>query len=380
MVTTSAISTVSYYMLEFQDSINQKWMVNFKNFKESGFADDDWHDYLETLITLTTQSVKVYIKPGRMAARGKEPNDPNMVGMYKETVEPRKIAHRIVAVRENIMEELVQDLGTVRLENQEAIHFANAWINSNREVAEKSRGLTRFNTNNQGGSTPLRDNTYSDVSLLLTNFALDLVKADLLAKDDTEALLLIDELLGKVAQEVDKLDALDRKLALSRLPISLLEELCYRGLSEGATKVTGKGSSILKLAQDLLQTRLSLAMGSIKVLESLNRENRNYYQMIKDHGGFQTFDLNKKRPEVIVVNLLDEARNEAAEKMAERGRQAKEKAKERTRALVQRETEREALALVQAAASWARMQYAKVEEEAMEQNLFGMGTIGPIMM
>jgi hypothetical protein len=370
-------------MLEFHDKLNQKWMVGFKNFKEVGFVDDNWHDYLESLIKTDTQSVKVYVKPSRTASRGKNmpPDDPNLVGVYMETVEPRKIAHRIVAVRENIIEELIQDLGAVQLENAEAVRFAHAWIKGNREVAEKTRTLTRQQggEDNEGGSTPLRDNTYSDVSLLLTNFALDLVKADLRAREDTGALLCIEQVLEKVTKDVDKLLALDKKLAIGRLPQALLEELCYRGLTEGATGGQGGQSNFLKLSQNVLQTRFALAMGSVRVLESLNRENKNYYRVIKEHGGFAKFaDPYKKKPELRIVNLQEEAAKEAAEAMASRARQGRERAAARTREKAVREEELEVVRLVEAAASWASMQYARKEEA--EESIFGGGSIGPIMM
>lgn len=132
MITVSAIDTLSYYMIEFHDDDTQRWMVSFKNYKTKGFksnnnndnsnknddnTDDNtklsWQSYLEDMIKLDTQYFKVYIDPPRVASRLKDikMKDKNLKVMYIDEIQPRKIAHRLISVREDVANEVLIDLG-----------------------------------------------------------------------------------------------------------------------------------------------------------------------------------------------------------------------------------------------------------------------------
>mmetsp|Transcript_9958 Transcript_9958/g.16395 ORF Transcript_9958/g.16395 Transcript_9958/m.16395 type:complete len:457 (+) Transcript_9958:115-1485(+) len=382
IVTSQAIHTVSYYMREFGDTINMKWMTEFKDFIHDGFDDDDWHGYLEDMINLDKQEVKVYIAPrsvSRSPDRQVSEKESNLRGMYLEEIEPRKLAHKIVAVRENICEEVIQDLGSIRLENEEAIRYATTWVNSDYANAEKTRHLTRVAS--QGGSTPLRHKTFDEVGLLVTNMALDVVKEDLSARKETGSIKLIDEILAKVTKEIEMLDPVDKKIAESRLSQTFLEKLCHLGLSEGAfNKESDQPCNVLKLAQNLLDTRLSIAMASITVLESQNRENRSYYKLIKDKGGFQKFNLRPRKPEIKIVNIEEEQRKDAEEKAAARAQKQKLAAEKRALAekLRMEKKQQEKLKREQAEAKKKEMIVSQEADDGM--GLFGAGTIGPVMM
>ena len=79
--------------------------------------------------------------------------------------EPRKIAHQIISVRENICNELMEDLGSVRNENNEAARIAGIWARESLEEAVKSRRPTRMS--DQGSSTPHRDKNFYNIDLLV---------------------------------------------------------------------------------------------------------------------------------------------------------------------------------------------------------------------
>lgn len=134
MITVSAIDTLSYYMIEFHDDDTQRWMVSFKNYKTKGFKsnkvnnndknnknDDNidnnsklsWQSYLEDMIKLDTQYFKVYVDPPRVASRLKDikMKDKNLKVMYIDEIQPRKIAHRLISVREDVSNEVLVDLG-----------------------------------------------------------------------------------------------------------------------------------------------------------------------------------------------------------------------------------------------------------------------------
>lgn len=129
MITTSAIDTLSYYMIEFHDDDTQRWMISFKNYKKQGFKSNNndknnnndnkdadklsWQSYIEDMIRLDTQYFKVYVDPPRVASRLKDVKvkDKNLKVMYIDEIQPRKIAHRLISVREDVANEVLVDLG-----------------------------------------------------------------------------------------------------------------------------------------------------------------------------------------------------------------------------------------------------------------------------
>jgi hypothetical protein len=70
IATSCAIKTQSYYMLEFHDEVNQRWMENFANYSKNGFPGGDWYTYLEDMITLDNQVVEVFMRPPKNFRRG----------------------------------------------------------------------------------------------------------------------------------------------------------------------------------------------------------------------------------------------------------------------------------------------------------------------
>ena len=68
-------------------------------------------------------------------------------------------------MRENLCQEIIEDLGTIRNENNEAARVAGISVREGREAARKARRPTRIN--DQEGSTPLRDKNFRDMDLLV---------------------------------------------------------------------------------------------------------------------------------------------------------------------------------------------------------------------
>ena len=80
--------------------------------------------------------------------------------------EPRKIAHKILTIREDVSGEIIRDLGAVSIENDEAIRFATKWAKDGREEAQKSRKPSRMRS--EGEATPLRDNNYMEFDVMVS--------------------------------------------------------------------------------------------------------------------------------------------------------------------------------------------------------------------
>jgi len=311
-IADATIKTVSYYMLEFRDEINQRWMVQFGNFsseRDGSLSDGKWYEYIENMIKMDKHEIQVIMKTPKSFLRGKSnPEGSNVMVQYEHNIEPRKIAHKILTVREDVSNELITDLGCILLENVEAIRFATVKAQEGVEAAEKSRRQTRMSY--EGGCTPLRDRNYYDLSVLLTNAAIDLVKSS--NKDNKEYQVFLDDFLNKMAADDKERNPLDRILHEPIAPRELIEEIYYLGLIEGVDK-SAKSINILRLGKLLLDSRLALAVEITKICKAQNLEHRAYYRMITEHGGFQKIDLSGA-PKYKLIDLDAEKRN--AEKAA----------------------------------------------------------------
>ena len=83
LVTKSAMYTVSYYMLEFRDEVSEKWMMGFSEYKEKGFPDGLWTNYIEKMIALDKQKVEVLMKATRASLRSRRiPEGANVMMQY----------------------------------------------------------------------------------------------------------------------------------------------------------------------------------------------------------------------------------------------------------------------------------------------------------
>jgi hypothetical protein len=169
VVSNAAINTVNYYMKEFHDDMTSKWMLEFQDYKNIGFnKDSDWISYITEMIKLDKQEVSVYMNPPKKLGKLNAAPDARIRLKYIHEIQPRKVAHQIVTVREDVSSEIIQDLGSIKIENKEAVKCAQSRMFHGKEYADKNRNPTR--NSDMGGSTPLRNRNYNTCAILVRNF------------------------------------------------------------------------------------------------------------------------------------------------------------------------------------------------------------------
>ena len=165
IVSNAALNTVSYYMTEFHDDTTSKWMLEFQNYKNIGFKDDDWQTYITEMVKLDKQELSVYMNPPKKLTKLNAAPDARIRLKYIHEIQPRKVAHQIITVREDISSEIIQDLGSIKIENKEAVKCAQARMIHGKEYADKNRNPTR--NSDMGGSTPLRNRNFNTCAILV---------------------------------------------------------------------------------------------------------------------------------------------------------------------------------------------------------------------
>jgi hypothetical protein len=264
---------------------------------------------------------------------------------------------------------MIQDLGCIQLENEEAIRYATTWAREGLAAAERSRKITRMN--GQSESTPARDTNYMAFDMMITALAIQLVRDDLVRNKDDLAIEVVDELLKKMVADDMERTALERVLHDTQGPRSFLEQLYYRGVIEGVTKNGTKTLNVLKVAENLFDARLSIGKVAAKLLSLQSMQNRQYYKMIKDHGGFQKLDMSNT-PKMKFIDLdaraLDEAREDAAH--ASRLERSEERAATAAAIALQKEK----------APSDAPEREEKSEPDLPEEDAGYSNSSGPMMM
>jgi hypothetical protein len=74
---------MSYYMIEFRDDVNEKWMMGFCDYQNKGFPDGSWHNYIEKMIRLDKQKIEVLMKCSKAVLRAKRiPDGANVAMQY----------------------------------------------------------------------------------------------------------------------------------------------------------------------------------------------------------------------------------------------------------------------------------------------------------
>lgn len=318
-VTKAAIDTSSRYMLEFNNEIDQQWMMNFLGFQTAGFTQalpnqaGRWTDWLESLICTDALQIQVLMNPPKAILRGRSVNTDNRVRLeYTHSLEPRKMANQLLNVRNSITTEMIQDLGCIKTENVECVRYAYDLIESGADVAEKSRQITRMAFSG-GDSTPLRDRIYLDLDIIITNFALEKVRAELTKND--RGLQFLDDIMLKLAKRDEGRSVLDRMLHEFYAPRELIEEVYLQGLQQGVD-IKAKFNA-LAIADNLLQSRYSFALEANRILLQQDRFTRTYYKLIKDKGGFLPWKAAGSRAKIRVLDLQVEEQIQAASAAAQ---------------------------------------------------------------
>ena len=205
---------------------------------------------------------------------------------------------------------MIQDLGCIQLENDEAIRYASSWARDGLPTAEKYRKITRMT--GQSESTPARDANYMAFNMMITALAIQLVKDDLRKNKDEGALEVVEALMIKMVVDDTQRSVLEKLLHDTQGPRSFLEQLYYRGVIDGVTKSGTKTVNILKVAENLFDARVSIAREASKLLSLQSLQNRHYYKMIKDYGGFQRLGMSNT-PKMKFIDLDARARDEKNE-------------------------------------------------------------------
>jgi hypothetical protein len=442
LLSAKAIDTTSHYMQEFRNDADHRWLTGYKNYKENAFNNvfegdensSSWTDWFEDMINRDKLEIQVFMNAPQRAARpldseGK-PRDTSGIRIeYLHELEPRKIANQVLVVRESITKEILIDLSCIRLENIEAIRFAEVKAKDGEEEALHTAKITRTPTAG-GTSTPLRDRTYHDLSVILTNFAIEIVRMHL--ANDKATRDYLDSYLIELGEEEQKRSVIERLLHEYSAPKELLSELYYRGITQGmvdvktlatpssttsttmptATKTKkpvttsptttmGTASSklvkggkeikkketkvnILKLAQLVLDARYALSLEANHIIVADDNHSRSYYKLIKDKGGFKKIDMGKAKVRVVDLNAPEGDQN-APTNMRERMdlSRAEEDAKEMARQEIEAKERDKNLAkqnLTNTKVQETPKTLATVADDKDDHNIDNFGTAGPFLM
>ena len=204
---------------------------------------------------------------------------------------------------------MIQDLGCTRLENEEAIRFAYTWARDGHEAAEKSRKVTRIFEDDE--STPKRDYNYMNFNVMLSALALELVRNDLIANKDHASIQVLDELTTTIGEDDDSATMKERCHHERFGPRSFMEQLYYKGVTVGVAKPGVKTINTLKVAESFLDARLVISREISKQLSLQSMQNRHYYKMIKDNGGFQKLDMSSGIPKITFIDLDQQAKEDS---------------------------------------------------------------------
>jgi hypothetical protein len=310
-----AVNTTALYFDGFGNIASMKWIKQHNNFENAGFRNGSSHVYIESMISRDAFDVKIRLPVTKTAkyqlvGENKEilkqlhghKNVDNFRIQSTERLEPRRILHRILTTRESICKEMIVDLQSIPDDNLEAIKFAELWMKEGKLKAESHRSLTRF-TDDDGVSSPFREQNFLEFNILLMNVAIELSRNELQLDGTKNALATIRFLDSFIADsEETSYEELDDS---SLFPIaatclhddkkvsrSLLESLYFEGITKSFITLDQEAINLLKLARGIMLNRTYLATCFIEIIRRLGSES--YSKMIQDRGGFKKFDIDNK--------------------------------------------------------------------------------------
>lgn len=229
--------------------------MKFENCKEDRFERVKFHDYITKMIKMDKHEIEILMDPPKNYLKNIDLKRKSQARLsYGHTIEPRKIANQIISVREDVCNEILVDLNSIKLEHEEAIRYAKACLQDGRELAEKNRRATRYSSQ---GSTPYRDKTFYECSLLLTNIALDVFRGRFNLSSNHLGLKLIEDTVKEAGQEeADYLESQGlTNIPGARSPNFILGDIYYKGLSQGLIEDGDTTLNTMTLAKEFLATR-----------------------------------------------------------------------------------------------------------------------------
>jgi hypothetical protein len=165
-LTRQAVRTIAFYLAEFRDVPSKDWLLRFDGFeereKQQSFIDGDG-SFLRKMFRAQPQEGTMVV--GHPRGRFKRE--------YKFVIEPPKVANRVLAARTQLAEEWANDLGCIRLENNEISRMAfERMFESDEKKLSSLRGRVFDFDNFSGDQTPLRFKNYMKLKLLVTQQAI----------------------------------------------------------------------------------------------------------------------------------------------------------------------------------------------------------------
>lgn len=147
---------------------------------------------------------------------------------------------------------MIEDLYAIRTENIEAARYATAKLTDGLESAEKSRRVTRSPSSE---STPNRGKNFFNLNVLVTNTALQLLRAELDQKNDEASREALESVITQVRTDYNSKDITSQFFSHLFGPRTLIEDLYYRGMVDGAQSLGRNKVNVLNLAKNLLMKR-----------------------------------------------------------------------------------------------------------------------------
>jgi len=245
-LTRRSVNTLIYYFDEFHDGPSKNWLEKFENFKEReiGFTQSD-EFLLKMMSSRPEKGVMTVSHPKGYFKR-----------QFPFTIEPRRIAERILAIREQLSVEWKKDLRLISSENNELqrLHLElalqpNISLDSIRKKILDSDPFAN-------DTSALRSSNYRKLKVLLTHHASYAVLQDL-HKSDNHSYMWLESFLKTHSVENDE----DFVFTLMRTP--------------NVTRVNPDSQvSPLHIAGDILQKRLEIARDWRFLLTSTAEANR----------------------------------------------------------------------------------------------------------
>lgn len=312
MVSTACMNTVKYYNLEFRNEVDHQFASKFKNYGQEGFTKCQPSEYIDSMIRSEKQFIKVIMNPPKRYVTNVPANRLKFARLqYLHTIEPRKVAHQIITVRDDISNEILSDLNCFKLENDEIERYCQLYTTESQDVAEKSR---RDTFSIPSGSTPYRENNYFESSSLITSLAFDAVRVSYINSKNHVAAAYMEEVLEHINIEHKSKTIEDQILSARSMPRRIMEEMLSRGLTNGILEKSGISLNTLKIAQLFMEARLALGAQASECISEQARYYRRYFGLIKELGGFSRLDFSKPKMEVV---YMDEIEREEAQRKKE---------------------------------------------------------------
>ncbi|CAM9790952.1 unnamed protein product [Scytosiphon promiscuus] len=265
LITHNALLTANTYWMELRGNMYAEWLNRY--IEESGGIEDvGWQAFLAGMLRAPPEDIVV--KKLIKSPRGGSGNNPYLADRkpmeYTESIEPTSIARRIMAIREQVAEQLGSDLKQMPAENArlQADYHYESELGPDRAQALRLSSLqpmTEVDPSSGTANPPRRRSTYRDALELVTAASMKRVRAELRIRGDRTTL-----------------DWLERfsNSELEQRGNALLESL-FAGpmvLVKDPLRDRPKVVEPLKVAQEIMQGREVVAEDLIEVLERVPQD------------------------------------------------------------------------------------------------------------